>query len=167
MPAKEVQSLSNDIVVFKTRPSNTTAYDAGDVIGAADTGTAANAGDAIWTFSGVPLRSVLEGVALRVDLTAVTSGMTTFRLHLYSAAPTAILDNAAWDLIAGDRAAYLGYVDIPAPTDLGSTLWSQVDSANKRVVSTSDIMYGMLQTIGGYTPASATVYTVTLRVQAA
>lgn len=167
MPPKEVQSLSNDIVVPTTRPSNTTEYTAGDVIGAADASNAANAGDAIWVFSGVPVRSIVEGVSLRIDLTAVPSGMTSFRLHLYSSAPTAILDNAAWDLVAGDRTKYLGYVDLPTPTDLVSTLWSQADSVNKRIQTDSGTIYAMLQTTSTYTPASAMVLAVTLRVSAA
>lgn len=167
MPAKEVQSLANDISVSKTRPNNTTAYGAGDVLGAADTGTPANAGDAIWAFPGVPSRAILEGVSLRIDASAVPSGMTTFRLHLYKSAPTAILDAATWDLIAGDRSAYLGYVDLPAPTDMGATLWTQADSVNKRIESTGDILYAMLVTTGGFTPTASIVKTLTLRVAAA
>ncbi len=167
MPPREVQSVSNDIVVSKTRPNNTTAYGAGDVLGSADTGTPANAGDAIWTFSGVPSRATLEGVSLRIDVDAIPSGMTTFRLHLYKSAPTAILDAATWDLPAGDRSAYLGYVDLPAVTDTGSTLFVQSDNINKRVQSTGDIMYGLLVTVGGFTPAASTVKTLTISVAAA
>jgi hypothetical protein len=167
MPGQEVQSVANDISVSKTRPDNTTGYTALDVVGAKDTGTAANAGDAIWTFAGVPERAVLEGVSLRIDVADIPSGMTTFRVHLYKSQPTAILDNAAWSLIAGDRTAYLGYVDLATPLDLVATLWTQADSVNKRIMSTGGTVYAMLQTIGAYTPSALTVKTLTLRVSAA
>jgi hypothetical protein len=44
-----------------------------------------------------------------------------YRLHLYDAAPDAILDNAAWDLpaVGNDRSKYLGFIDIVLPADLG------------------------------------------------
>ena len=164
MPGTEVVSVSNDISVTITRPSNTTLYTAGDVIGVADVGTPANAGSAIHVFNGVPAKAVIEGVSLRIDVGSVPSGMTTFRLHLYKSAPTAILDNAAFDLIAGDRSAYVGYVDIPVPVDLGATLFAQTDQINKRVVAPSGVLYGLLQTIGGFTPSSGAVKVLTLRV---
>lgn len=164
MPGNEVVSVSNDISVTITRPSNTTAYNAGDVIGVADVSVAANAGSAIHAFHGVPAKAVIEGVSLRIDLSSVTSGMTSFRLHLYKTSPAAVLDNAVFDLVAGDRTAYVGYVDIPAPTDLGATLFAQVDQVNKRVSAPGGVLYGVLQTVGGYTPTSGAVKVLTLRV---
>lgn len=150
-----------------SRPENTTAYTAGDVIGQADSETAANAGSAILTFSkvGLPGRAILiAGADLRVDLSSVTSGMTTFRLHLYDASPTAILDNAAWDLGGDDRDLYLGYVDLGSPADMGSTLYTQADQVNKQVklAASSHALYGVLVTNGAYTPASATTMRVRL-----
>lgn len=162
----EVTSPSIDAAVTITRPSNTTGYTAGDVLGQADTGTPANAGNAILSFEGVPARAVIESMTLRIDLSSITSGMTTFRLHLYSASPTAILDNAAWDLVAGDRAAYQGFIEV-TPADMGATLWAQFDGVNKRVATPSGVLYGLLQTVGAYTPASGTVHVVTLKVVAA
>lgn len=162
----QVSTPGPDIEVSQTRPSNTTAYTAGDVIGAADSGTPANAGSAIWTFPGCPQQGVIEGASLRIDVASIPSGMTTMRLHLYKASPTAILDNAAWDLPSGDRSAYLGYIDL-APADMGSTLWAQSDSVNKRIrADTGGNLYGLLQTIGGFTPTSGAVKTITLRVVA-
>lgn len=164
MPGNEVISVSNDISVAISRPENVTLYTAGDVIGIADAGTPANAGSAIHAFNGVPAKAVIEGVSLMIFLSAVTSGMTSFRLHLYKTSPTAVLDNAAFDLVAGDRTAYVGYIDIPAPTDLGATLFVQVDQVNKRVSAPGGVLYGVLQTVGAYTPTSSEDYTLTLRV---
>lgn len=152
-----------------TRPANTTAYTAGDAVGKADANTAANAGDAILQFTNIGPSGghvILTGVMLEVDLTAVPSGMSAFRLHLYDASPDAILDNAAWDLSsAGDRGKYLGYVDIRVPVDLGSTLIALEESLamHRKLAASSTTIYGVLQTIGAYTPTSGEVYKVTLR----
>src|SRR5512142_392177 len=103
-----------------TRPANTTAYTAGDVIG--DTN-----GSAIITLPFAGFRGGFiqpQSVRLLIYSGTLPTSMTSLRLHLYSAAPTAIADNAAWDLPAADRAAYIDYIDLPTPTDLGSTLFT-------------------------------------------
>jgi hypothetical protein len=160
----EVTTPSADPSVTITRPANTTAYSAGDVIGLADTGTAANAGDAIHVFDNVPARAMVDGAKLRIDLDAIPAGMTTLRLHLFSASPTAILDNAAWALPSTDRANYLGYIEF-TPADLGGTLWAQASPA-LRVASTNGRVYGLLVTTAGYTPTSAEVMKIILCVRA-
>lgn len=156
-----------------TRPSNTTLYGAGDVIGVADSGTPANAGSAILEFANIGPAGghiIITCVDLRIDLNAVTSGMTSFRLHLYDAAPDAILDNAAWDLSsAGDRGKYLGYIDIGTPADLGSTLFVAAKGLAEqfKLAAASTSLFGVLETRGSYTPASGTVYTPRIRAVAA
>ena len=87
--------------VTVTRPSNATAYTAGDVVG--DT-----SGSAILTFSNMGPNSgyvLIQSAALIFSDSAVPSGMGSFRVHLYSASPTAIADNAAYDLVSADRSA--------------------------------------------------------------
>jgi hypothetical protein len=144
----------------QTRPDNTTAYDALDVVGQ-DPADNITFGE----FAGVAGGHViLTGAWLRLNKNAVPSGMGAFRLHLYNAAPTAIADLGAFNLIAADRAKYLGYIDLPTPIDIGDTLWSQVENVNKKVkfASGSKYLYGVLQTIAGYTPASQDVVVVGL-----
>jgi hypothetical protein len=148
-----------------TRPSNTDAYIAGDVIG--DTNGSAilsftltgSAGGHVW----------ICGADLRWDLSAVPSGMTSWRLHLFDAAPTAIADNAAFDLPSGDRAAYLGYIDLPTIVDVGSTLWVQQDNIYKKIklAAASTTLYGLLVTNGGYTPGSGSVARIRLHTVSA
>ena len=92
--------------------------------------------------------------------------MSAFRLHLYSASPDAIADNAPWDLVsAGDRSKYQGYIDFTAPVDLGSTLYAQADSLNHQLqlADGASALFGVLVTTGAFTPAASTVWTVTLR----
>jgi hypothetical protein len=130
-----------------TRPANTTAYSAGDVVGGA------------FQLVGLPEggnRSLLITSAdLRVNVAAIPSGMTSFRAYLYRTKPASDLaDNAAWDLPAGDRADYIGYVDLGSPADLGSTLFCQVDQINKHIYSGPAGVWAYLVTNGGFTPAA-------------
>jgi hypothetical protein len=139
-----------------TRPSNTTAYTAGDVIG--DTG-----GSAVITLPNIGASGgyvLFQSVRLLIGSTSVPSGMGAFRLHLYTATPTAIADNAAFDLVSGEVANYAGYIDLPAPQDLGSTLFTQTDYCGTAVklASASTSLFAELETRGGYTPASGTAY---------
>lgn len=139
----------------------------------AGSATSSSAGSAILS---LPLGADKGGqvyitdVNLEWDVTALPSGATNFRLHLYDASPDAILDNAAWDLSSsGDRGKYLGYVDIAQPADLGSTLYSQNPQVNKlvKLAADSNTLYGVLQTIAGYTPASAAVMKLSVSAVAA
>jgi hypothetical protein len=146
-----------------TRPSNTTGYTAGDVIGIADSGTPANAGSAIHTLSSIGPAGgyiLVQSVRLMIGLSSVTSGMGAFRLHLYTASPTAILDNAAFDLVSGEVANYAGYVDLPAPQDFGSILMTQADYPGTliKLAAGSSTLYAELETKGTFTPASGTLY---------
>lgn len=152
-----------------TRPSNTTGYTAGDVIGIADSGTPANAGSAIHTLTNIGPSGgfiLLQSASLVFSDSTVISGMAGFRVHLYSASPTAILDNAVFDLASGERATYMGYFDLPTPVDLGSTIYTQVDSIGRMVklAAASTSIFAEIETRGTYTPASGS--TIELRVNA-
>lgn len=140
-----------------TRPADTTAYTAGDVVG----GVLRFLGAA--TMSGSEL--LVTSHDLRIDVASIPSGMTSFRLHLYkNTPPSALADNAAFDIPAGDRASYLGYLDLGSPADIGSTLYVQVDQVNKqfRLAAGETTLYGYLVTTGAYTPTSAASKTINL-----
>jgi hypothetical protein len=127
-----------------TRPSGT-VYSAGDVIG--DTN-----GSAIFTLSGIgPAGGCVKFNNVRFFIYSATpvTTMTTVRMHLYDASPTAIADNAAFDLVASDRASYLDYIDLPTPTDMGSTLVTKVEAplSSVKLASGSTALYAQLQTI--------------------
>lgn len=142
-----------------TRPADTTAYTANDVVGA----TAAaiefpNMGDE----NG---RIIITDADFQVNVTAVPSGMTTFRLYLYNVTPpSALADNAAFDLPAGDRASFLGYIDLGTPVDIGSTLYVQTSQINRHIkMGATTSLFGYLTTTTGFTPSSATVKSITLK----
>lgn len=152
-----------------TRPSNTTQYTAGDVIGIADGGTPANAGSAIHTLTSAGPSGgfiLLQSAALIFSDSTVISGMAGFRVHLYSSSPTAVLDNAVFDLASGERAAYMGYFDFPTPIDLGSTIYTQVDSIGRQIklAAASTSLFVEIETRGTYQPASGS--TIELRLSA-
>jgi hypothetical protein len=143
-----------------TRPSNTTAYTAGDVVG--DTG-----GSAIISLTAAGPSAgfvIVQSVSLVFSDSTVPSGMGAFRVHMYSASPTAIADNAAFDLDSGERATYMGYIDLPAPQDFGSSLYTQVDYPGRlvKLAAASTTIFVELETRGAYTPVSAS--TVSIRV---
>jgi hypothetical protein len=142
--------------VSLTRPSNTNTYGANDVVGALA---------AALTFpdmgpSGGRIR-IIES-SLEIDVTAIPSGMTSFRLYLYGVTPpSALADEATFDLPAGDRASFLGYIDLGSPADLGSTLYVQTEQAkNIKLAGTS--LFGYLVTNGSYAASSAAVKVITL-----
>lgn len=140
---------SGSVQITITRPANATAYSAGDCIGA----PAAALTFVTGLTSGQ--RAMLTSADLEYDVAALPAGMTTCRLYLYSVTPpSAIADNAAWDLPSGDRASYLGYIDLGQLVDLGSTLFVQTDNINKQLqLSGSANLFAYLVTTAGFTPA--------------
>lgn len=155
-----VAAASGGTSVTLTRTADTNAYTANDVMGAA-TGSTAALSFAVGRPGGGEF--MITSLDYEGYASALISGEANYRLHLYNVTPpSAYGDNAAFDLPSGDRASYLGYIDIPTPTDLGSTLYAQVDGINKQVTLASDTIYAYLVTIGAFTPASASVRKITL-----
>jgi len=145
-----------------TRPSNTTAYTAGDVVG--DTG-----GSAIISLTSAGPSGgfvLVQSVSLVFSDSVVPSGMGAFRVHMYSASPTAIADNAAFDLVSGDRATYMGFVDLPTPADFGSSLYTQTDYPGRliQLAAASTTLFVELETRGAYTPVSASTVSVRMNL---
>jgi hypothetical protein len=165
MPATFVRPMYNtsDVSVTKTRPNNDTLYTTLDVCG---TDAATNMEFVTTLPAGSKVR--ITEVSLRIDVAAIPAGMGIFRLHLYNAAPTAITDNLAFNLPAADRAKYLGYITIPAPLDLGDTLFAQDLAVNKEftLASDSSTFYGQLQVVDAFQPSALTVKTVGVKVVA-
>ena len=152
----QVASPAAMVAVSITRPADTTAYTAGDVVGAA------SAINTFASFGAVGDNMLLTTAILRMDVATAPSGLGAFRLHLYGASPTAIADNAVFNLVAGDRANYLGFIDLATPTDLGDTLYSQNVQINKHIKLAGTSLFAVLQTVGAFTPASAQVFSLSL-----
>jgi len=155
-----VTSLQSSVIASVTRPDNATPYTALDVVGGASS--------SILTFSDIlPVSGagfIMMNAWMKIAVNAVPSGMSSFRLHLYNASPTNIADNAAFNLPAGDLAKYLGYITLSTPTDLGDNIFTQLENINfkRKLAAASTTIYGMLQTVGGWTPPSLAVLTAGL-----
>lgn len=156
--ALPVESPGFVSAVDTTRPADTTAYTALDVLGESP------AANLVFTDVGSVAGGhvIIMDVSFRQDVDAIPSGQDGFRLHLFDAAPTAIADNAAFNLIAADRTKYLGSIDLESSLDLGDTLWSRSNNINFKckLASASTTLYGVLQTIAGFTPSASTARNV-------
>lgn len=132
-----------------TRPADVTAYTALDVVGA-------TAAALTFTSGGGPL-SPFSIVGLEVQVNQATATATVFRLHLYSVTPpSALADNAAFDVPSGDRASYLGFVDTATSVDHGSTNSAASAITDKMIRAAEAVsIFGYLQAITGFTPESA------------
>jgi hypothetical protein len=145
-----------------TRPADATAYAAGDVMGESPVAS-------YYTFTPVAASSLgtmtVTQASLQVDTGVVTTiGQT--RLHLFKAAPTAQLDNAAFSVPAADRANYLGYVTMETPIVCGDTAISTASLDFKAYVDEgARTLYGVLQAVTGFTPATGTSQKVTIHTQ--
>jgi hypothetical protein len=137
-----------DYTATVTRPANTTAYTAGDVVGGAYE---------LKNIGPVGGRVRLDFASLLPAISAIPTGMTSFRRHFYSATPpSALADNAPWDLTAADVPYYLGYIDVGSPVDVGSNLYVQTNQNSQplQLASGSTSIFCYDVTNGGYTPAA-------------
>ena len=137
------------------RPSDTTAYAAGDVIGS---GTSA-----IHTLSAAGPSGgyvLIQSISMATHDTSVPSGMSSFRIHFYNANPSAIADNAVFNLETADHGKYLGYVDLPTPQDFGSSIYTQTDYSGRLIkLATGDTrLFIEIETKGAFTPVSAVTF---------
>lgn len=156
-----------------TRPTNTDAYATNDVISAttSDTGTTVLRSLQLAAAPGKPFW--LCFLRLWTDLDTFTS---TVRVHFYNveAPPTAIAgDNAAFSRAYANKAAYLGYVDLPALADVGDGAAAQRDDVRMLLsplagdpgsVTASRLVYYRLEvTAGAATPSSGQSFNLTAR----
>lgn len=157
-----VQGFPYRSVVSLTRTSDTNAYTANDVVGAATGSTAALTFASIGPSGGGAV--MITTARFEIDRNGLISGETSYRLYFYNVTPPSALgDNAAWDLPSGDRASFQGYIDLGTPVDLGSTLYVETTQINKQIlVPSGGSLFAYLVTNGAYTPASGTVHAITL-----
>ena len=140
------------------RPADVVPYAINDVV-SSSTLSGVN-----MTFSIGTASVLLMGATFVNSEASVPAGQSGFKLHLYNAAPTAIVDNAAFNLIAADRAKYIGYMQFDLPLDVGDSNISQNNNANIVAKSANGILYGVLTTDTAYT-ASSTTSTVNITVR--
>jgi hypothetical protein len=90
-----------------------------------------------------------------LEIDGATAEATAWRLYLYNVTPpSAYADDAAWDLGSGDRASFLGYIDLGTAIDLGSTQWVESHGVNKTIKLSGTGVYGYLVNLTTLTPAN-------------
>lgn len=145
-----------------TRPADTTQYASGDLV--ANSTTAGSVVPLSFTAArGAGGAGMIRRVRLRKSGTGVTTA--NFRLHLYTSSPTAANgDNAAWSTTLS---GYLGSMDVTidkAFSDGAAGEGTPNTGAEINFIATAQVIYGLFEARGTYTPASAEVFTVSLEV---
>src|SRR4051812_6282001 len=108
-------SSTNPLPVVSTIDQSTSAFKATATFTPAASGhttPAVNGGAQEFTGAGNNATSILiTGAELEID--GGTAEATAWRLYLYSVTPpSALTDTTTFDVPSGDRASYLGYIDL-------------------------------------------------------
>lgn len=146
-----------------TRPADTTAYAAGDVVSNSTTAGAA------LHFPDI-MRDNEQGIVLRAFAIKSGTGVTTssLRLYLFNQDPGTVNDNAAFSLSYANRAKLVTSLLIPDFKAIGSSAWSEFYPSLILPVTSADgqsgDLWGVLVAEGAYTPASGEQFSVTLYV---
>jgi hypothetical protein len=103
---------------------------------------------------------MITSATLEID--GATAEATAWRLYLFSVTPpSALADDAAFALASGDRASFLGQIDLGTAVDLTDTQWVEVHGINKHVKLAGNNLYAYLVNLTTVTPA-AVAHIVTL-----
>ena len=144
-----------------TRPANTIPYDPLDVV--CDSTATAH----VLTFAGMGRVAGASGLILRARIvTDQVANTGLFRLHLFHTSPAAIVDNAFYTLLYTDRAKVVDTLNL-GPLATEGTGSSGADfSAAIQIPYLCDILdtqlYGVLETVDGFTPASGQKFFIEL-----
>lgn len=168
--AQSVGALTEIVSSSFTRPANATQFTAGDVVG--NTGTAAvmtfaDCAQAVGGSGTIVSGLLLDGANPATKLDA--------ELWLFSVAPTAVADNAAFAPSDAELASLVGIVPFPVAdwfvgkADVGAD-GNAVCLGSKGVfpfacASGDTDLYGVLVARNTYTPVSGGVFTVKLAIQ--
>jgi hypothetical protein len=115
-----------------------------------------------WVFADAARSSGGSGWVTKLRVTSSVEGLTArLRLWLFDADPSASEkdDNAAFNLVAADRAKCLGYIDLPAMIDAGAVSFSQNTTERFRYVCAtgSTSLFGIVQTLDAITGEAASM----------
>lgn len=161
----EVGGNGANVAVEFTRPADTTAYTAGDVV---SDSTSATTVQAVANFARVNAGTgYVVGARLTTDKKSITP---RFRVHLYNASnPTVSADNAAMQRRYADESKYLGWFDLSAmatSTDTTNSTQSVSQDMTLRIpfscAAATRSIYFVLETLDAFTPASGQKFTLRL-----
>ncbi len=143
------------VQTVKVRPADTNAYAANDSV--------SDSTSAPTNFTFASLARVAGGTGYIVKARLITNNSATaarFRLHLFLSSVVGINDNAAYTALWAQRADRLGYIDFAALSTEGSGSDSAASlNATVRLPyncgTSLRTIYGLLETLDAFTPASA------------
>ncbi len=151
--------MIKEITTSVTRPNNTTAYTAGDVIG--------TAASQVLTFNNVSTPFV-QGSGWVANATVLSSAAPTtlpsLELWLFKVAPAAAADNSAWAVTDAELLNLIAVLPL-ATTYVGLASGNHVQQSANTIAgftlpSGSDTIYGVLVVRNAYTPVASEVYKV-------
>jgi len=158
--AVAVKTGGETITAEFTRPSDTTAYAANDVVGY--TGTADTT-----LLAAIFRENGATGYIVKAELWTDKVDVTApFRLYLFNAEPTPIADNSPFTLLYADIAKCVGYIDLTNVSQEGASstaalgLWT--GQLFVKADASADDLYAVLVTKAIFTPASAQKFTIRL-----
>lgn len=166
-PLPAVGLLTNvDQSATLTRPADVTAYTAGDLV--ADSTTAGSVTPLQFTIARNAAGSARILRARLAKSGTVASGIA-FRLHLFAGAPTvANGDNGALQLATKTGVKYLGALDVfrwIGANDGALGVGAPAEGAELDVaLASGQVVYGLMQALTAYTPASQETFAWTLEV---
>lgn len=149
-----------------TRPNNTTAYSANDLVA-----NHATAGSVVpMSFDMTKYGHAANGKVRRVRLFKDDETVTnaSFSLHLFSASPTVTNgDNGAFAVATAET--FLGSVAVDMSTGAFASTTDLMECAVVSPEINVDLgagrLYGLLEALGAYEPAAQEVFTVTLEIE--
>ncbi len=150
------------------RPSDTTQYSANDLV--ANSTTAGSVSPLSFTIGTGEGRGI-KIVGGKLQKSATTTTSSSMILHLYTSSPTvANGDNGAFST---DTAGYLGKITFPTMTAFTDDALATMDAgavsggfnAINAYLGSTSVIYGLLQAVATYTPASAETFTATLYIE--
>lgn len=147
-----------------TRPADTTAYAAQDVVSNSTTAPS------VLTFAGAGRANGGSGLILSARHLKNSTSTTgaTYRLHLYRVAPTAINDNAQFSLLYANRISRIGFIDF---SHSGGGTGSDATNALTTFVNLPFVcdaaatsLFGILVVTSAYTPTSGEQHFIELAI---
>lgn len=144
-----------------TRPANTTAYTAADLV--ADSTTAGSVTP--MKFSLQRLGNTGKIISARLAKSTTTATLATFNIHLFTQSPVVTNgDNGAFAISTSRY--YLGKIAVDMATGAqAGTAYLAETSAAVAIGVDAETIYGLIEAGAGYTPASAEVFEVMLAIE--
>jgi hypothetical protein len=156
---KRLRNYQATVNASFTRPADTTAYAAGDVV------CNSTSAPVVVTFANMAREAAKGGyiTALQLLLGSVPTTYPDLELHLFDTSPTIQNDNAAWAPTDSDMEKSIGLIRLPSglATPGGSNnLVYDIDALAKpfNCAAGATSLYGILVTRTAYTPGNAEKY---------